>query len=278
MSEGPDVVLTREARGIAEPRRGHRFAYDLLLPVASFGVVLAFWWGGVAVFSIPQYVVPSPGAVFSEMVNARSQLFSDALASGRIAALALLISVIIGVPVGLALAQWRLARRIFMPPIIAIQSVPKVALAPLLVAWLGFGAPPKLVVTILITFFPLTLATIVGAESVTRSMIDLARSMDCRSFKFLSHILLPSAAPYIAAAFRTAATLAIVGVLVAEFVGSSEGLGNLLLIAAGNRDSTLAFAAILTVAALGMIFYMGAAVLARLATIHLGQHYMGSIT
>lgn len=277
MNEGPDVVLTREA-GIVEPARGPRLAYDLLLPLASLGVVLAIWWSAVGIFSIPRYVAPSPGAVFSEMVNARSELLSDAIASGKIAAIALVISLVIGVPVGLVLGRWRLARRIFMPPIVAIQSIPKVALAPLLVAWLGFGVAPKLVVTILITFFPLTLATMVGVESVTRSTMDLARSMGCTSFKFLRYILLPSAAPYIAAAFKTSATLAIVGVLVAEFVGSADGLGNLLLIAAGNRDSTLAFAAIVTVAGLGVIFYMGAAILARVATIRLGKHYMGSVT
>jgi NitT/TauT family transport system permease protein len=277
MKESPDVILSREAE-VVESARGPRLAYDLLLPLASLGVVLGIWWSAVSLFSIPRYVVPSPGAVFSEMVDARSKLLSDAIASGKIAAIALVISLVIGVPVGLALARWRLARRIFMPPIVAIQSIPKVALAPLLVAWLGFGVAPKLVVTILITFFPLTLATMVGVESVTRSTIDLARSMGCSFLKFLTYILFPSAAPYIAAAFKTSATLAIVGVLVAEFVGSEDGLGNLLLIAAGNRDSTLAFAAILTVAGLGVIFYTGAAILARVATIRLGNHYMRSVT
>ena len=277
MNEGPVAVVTPENE-VAEPSEGGRLPFDVLWPLASFGIVLTIWWSAVTIFSIPRYVVPSPGAVFSEMLDARSQLLSDALASGKVAAIALIISLLVGVPVGLALARWSLLRRIFMPPIVAIQSIPKVALAPLFVAWLGFGVAPKLVVTILITFFPLTLATMVGVDTVTRSTIVLARSMGCNSFKLLSYILLPSAAPYIAAAFKTSATLAIVGVLVAEFVGSAEGLGNLLLVAAGNRDTTLAFAAILTVAALGMIFYMGAAILARVATVHLGKQYMGSVT
>jgi NitT/TauT family transport system permease protein len=212
------------------------------------------------------------------MAENRTELLTNTWATGRIAALGLLLSFVVGVPVGLLVARYRVARRILMPPIVALQSLPKVALAPLFVAWLGFGIAPKLIVTVLITFFPLTLATIVGIESITISTAHLARSMGCRSIAFLRYIQLPTAAPYVAAAFRTSATLAVVGTLVAEFVGSIDGLGNLLLIASGNRDTALAFGAIMTVALLGVAFYVSAALIARAATLRLGASYMGSVT
>jgi NitT/TauT family transport system permease protein len=259
-------------------RRSERSWSQLLLPAAAVGVVVLLWWAIVTIFAIPQYIVPSPGAVFASMAENRVQLLTNAWATGRIAALGLLLSFLLGVPVGLIVARYRFARRVLMPPIVAIQSLPKVALAPLFVAWLGFGIAPKLIITVLVTFFPMTLATIVGVESITRSTAYLARSMGCRSFRFLRYIQLPTAAPFIAAAFRTSATLAVVGALVAEFVGSIEGLGNLLLIASGNRDTTLAFGAILTVGLLGVVFYVGAAALARAATMSLGARYMGSVT
>jgi NitT/TauT family transport system permease protein len=277
MSDRTVETAMPDATG-ADIRRSERSWSQLLLPAVAVGVVVLLWWVVVTIFAIPQYIVPSPGAVFASMAENRVQLLTNAWATGRIAALGLLLSFLLGVPVGLIVARYRFGRRVLMPPIVAIQSLPKVALAPLFVAWLGFGVAPKLIITVLVTFFPMTLATIVGVESITRSTAYLARSMGCRSFAFLRYIQLPTAAPFIAAAFRTSATLAVVGALVAEFVGSIEGLGNLLLIASGNRDTTLAFGAILTVGLLGVVFYVGAAALARAATMSLGARYMGSVT
>jgi NitT/TauT family transport system permease protein len=251
---------------------------SLVLPAVAVGLAILSWWAIVAVFAIPEYILPSPGSVFASMAENQDELLANAWATGRVAALGLLLSVLCGVPVGLVVARYKLARRVLMPPIVAIQSLPKVALAPLFVAWLGFGAAPKLIITVLVTFFPLTLATIVGVESIRRSTTYLAQSMGCRSFAFLRYIQLPSAAPFIGAAFRTSATLAVVGALVAEFVGSIDGLGNLLLIASGNRDTSLAFAAIVSVGLLGVLFYVGAAALVRAATARLGPRYMGSVT
>jgi ABC-type nitrate/sulfonate/bicarbonate transport system permease component len=248
----------------------------LLLPLGSMALVVALWYLIVVAFGIPQYILPRPDAVFASMWENRADLLAQAAATGRVAASGLLVSLLLGVPLGFAIARYRVLRRLLMPPIVAIQSIPKVALAPLFVAWLGFGVGPKLIIAVLITFFPLTLAAIVGIESITMSTSYLARSIGCRSTSLLRYIWLPTAAPYVAAAFRTSATLAVVGTLVAEFVGSIDGLGNLLLIASGNRDTTLAFGAILTVALLGVLFYAGGAVLARASTVRLPAQYMKS--
>jgi NitT/TauT family transport system permease protein len=253
-------------------------ASTVLLPLASLAAAIGAWWAIVTVFSIPRYIIPSPAAVFTRMAESRATLLSNAVASGEIAALALLISLVVGVLIGTVVARWALAKRFLMPPVVAVQSLPKVALAPLFIAWLGFGALPKVFITLLITFFPIMVATTVGMESVSRDTVYMARSMGCRSRKLLTFILLPAAAPYIGAAFRTSATLAIVGVLVSEFVGSANGLGNLLLLASGNRDTTLAFAAIVVVSLLGVLFYAVAAVLTRVATARLGSHYARSVT
>jgi NitT/TauT family transport system permease protein len=271
----PTTSGRQQAGGRVLPRRR---PVDVLLPAGVLAALFVAWWAVVELFHVPRYVIPPPGAVFATMIDRRTELLANAAQTGMIAALGLLLSLAVGVPTGLVIAQWRLARRLLMPPIVAIQSLPKVALAPLFVAWLGFGVVPKLIVTVLVTFFPLTLAAVVGVESITLSTVHLARSMGCRSSRFLRYVMLPAAAPYVAAAFRTSATLAVVGALVAEFVGSANGLGNLLLLASGNRDSTLAFAAILVVAALGIVFYGGSALLARAATVRLGAKFMRSVT
>lgn len=249
---------------------------SLLLPLTSAALIVALWFAVVSIFELAEYILPSPDAVLSSMLENRAALVEEGLATAWVAAAGLLISAALGVPLGLAIARYRILKRLLMPPVIAIQSIPKVALAPIFVTWLGFGAAPKLIIVVLVTFFPLTLAAIVGVESVTLSTSYLARSIGCRSLGLIRYIWLPAAAPYVAAAFRTAATLAVVGTLVAEFVGSAEGLGNLLLIASGNRDTTLAFAAIITVGILGMVFYGAAALVARAATSRLGSQYMRS--
>jgi NitT/TauT family transport system permease protein len=250
---------------------------EILIPIVLLVLAFVVWGGIVAVFDFPRYVIPRPAEVLRRLWDERLRLWDHGIATFTIAAVGLMLSVIVGIPVGLAIGRWRLARRILMPPIVAIQSIPKVALAPLFVVWLGFGAVPKLIITVLITFFPLVLATVVGVETVPLRTGHLARSMGIRGPRFLRYVLLPSTAPYVAAAFRTSATLAVVGALIAEFVGSEKGLGNYLLVASGNRDTEGAFAAILVIAMGGIVFYTGAALLARVATIRLGPSYMRSV-
>jgi NitT/TauT family transport system permease protein len=275
-AERPTIVGQR----VAPTSRSSPISWSrqIVLPVISLGSLIVLWAAAVALFNIPKYVIPAPMSVLQSMIDEWQQLVSDTVATGTVAALGLLVSVAIGIPLGLLIGMWRLARRLLMPPLVALQSLPKVALAPLFVTWLGFGVAPKLVITVLITFFPMTLATIVGVQSVTLTTARMARSVGCRGGKLIRYIVLPSAAPYVSAAFRTSATLAVVGALVAEFVGSANGLGNLLLIASGERNTTLAFGAIIAVAVLGMVFYVLAAVCARLATRGLGSAYMRSVT
>jgi NitT/TauT family transport system permease protein len=272
VSDSVNLLEQEEALETSTPR----VWVDILVPIVLLALTFALWAAAVAVFDFPRYVLPRPADVLRRMWEERTELIDDAFATSTIAEVGLLLSLLVGVPIGLVIARWRWIRRIAMPPIVAIQSIPKVALAPLFVAWLGFGAAPKLIVTVLVTFFPLVLATIVGVEEMPLRTVYLARSMGCRGLQFLGRFSLPAAAPYVAAAFRTSATLAVVGALVAEFVGSAEGLGNYLLSAAGIRDTEGAFGAIIVIAIIGIIFYACASLLARLATIGLGSSHMRS--
>ena len=250
----------------ARPEIG-RFFNDVFLPLASLVLVVGVWWAAVKVFQLPLYLLPSPEVVFSRIRQEWLVLLTNSVATAQVAVAGLLCSLILGVSLGLVIARSGWARALLMPTILATQSVPKIALAPLLVVWLGFGPQPKLIVVLLITFFPIILGTIVGVQTVSLSMILLARSMGMKSWSLYRHIILPSAAPYIAASFRLASSQAIIGALFAEFVGSNIGLGNLLLVAIGTNDTVLAFAAVVVTSAVGLIIYLGATTLARLATI-----------
>jgi NitT/TauT family transport system permease protein len=246
----------------------------LLYPLATLAIAIGLWELAITVFDLPAYVLPHPLEVFERIGTDRAELWTSAVATGKIAALALVVSAIAGVLLGLVVGWFRTVRQLLMPLIVAIQSLPKIALAPLFVAWLGFGTLPKLLIAILITFFPITLAVIVGVDSISTKVILLSRSMGLARGRFVAKILLPAVAPYAVASLTIAATLAVVGAIVAEFIGSQEGLGNLLLLASGNRDVPLVFAAIIVTAFLGIVFYAAAALAGRLLTLRLGATYM----
>lgn len=249
-------------------------AESLLFPLVTLAVAVGCWELTVDVFALPAYVLPHPVDVFERIWTDREVLWTNALATGKIAAAALMISAVTGVLLGLVIGWFRAVRQVLMPVIVGIQSLPKIALAPLFVAWLGFGVVPKLLIAVLVTFFPITLAVVVGVDSISTRVILLSRSMGLVRGPFVAKILLPAVAPYVVASLTIAATLAVVGAIVAEFVGSEEGLGNVLLLASGNQDVPLVFAAIIITAFLGMLFYGVASVAGRLLTLRLGTRYM----
>jgi len=243
---------------------------DLLLPVVSFLMLIAVWWGAVEIFDIAPYFLPSPDVVAERIIDDRELLAENARATASVALLGFGIAIVLGISLGILIARYLWARALLMPAILATQSVPKIALAPLLIVWFGFGTLPKLIVAVMITFFPIVLGTIVGIESVPKSALRMARSMGCSGSSLLWRVLLPFAAPHIATAVRLSATLALIGALFAEFVASEDGLGTVILIANGAQDTALTLAAIVVISVLGIIFYVGASLMTRLATWRLG--------
>jgi NitT/TauT family transport system permease protein len=267
---GERVALT------PDDARTHTLAARLLLPLAGLILVFAVWSGVYWILRPPAYVLPAPLDILGRVVDARELLLESSGMTARVALIALAVSSALGIPLGIAVARWRLIRATVMPPIVAIQSVPKIALAPLMVAWFGFGTLPQVVVAVLVTFFPLMLAAIVGVDTIPRNTIFVARSMGYRGPRLLRYIVLPAIAPHVAAAFRMSATLALVGAIVAEFVGSSGGLGNAMMVAMGVRDMELVFAALIATALLGVLLYSAASVITWGLTRGMNPEFMRS--
>jgi NitT/TauT family transport system permease protein len=238
----------------------------VVLPVIAVGLILGAWLLVQAVFHPAEYLLPAPGTVLNRMVEDRASLLSNLADTVKVAILGLFLSLVLGVLIGLAMARSTAVMALLMPAIVATQSIPKIALAPLLVVWLGLGIAPKLVVVVLITFFPIILGTVVGIQSVSGSTMLLARSTGMTSVNLYRYVLLPSAAPYIAASFRLGASLALIGALFAEFVGSTSGIGTKMVLAIGTHDTVLAFAALIVTALGGMVLYAAAAGLTKLVT------------
>src|SRR5690242_16443384 len=135
------------------------------------------------------------------------------------------------------------------------QTIPKVAIAPILVVWLGFGILPKIAIVFLIAFFPIVVSTVVGLKSVESDMIDLLRSMGARTMKIMLRVRGPTALPQMFAGFKIAICLSVVGAIVGEFVGSDKGLGYLLLTATGTLDGPLVWSALIVLIAMGVALF-----------------------
>jgi NitT/TauT family transport system permease protein len=166
-----------------------------------------------------------------------------------------LLAVVFGVPVATCMVYWSLFRRAIQAILVTAQVLPKVALAPLFIVWFGFGMLPKVLITFLICFFPIVIDTVIGLNSVRPENLMLIRSMGGNRWQSFWKIRLPSALPSMFGGLKVAVTFAVVGTLVAEFVGSDTGLGYVLMLARGNLESPTVFACIMWLVIIGFVSY-----------------------
>jgi NitT/TauT family transport system permease protein len=218
------------------PKRRRSRRLDLILSPLILAALLLLWHFATTEFSIPAFILPPPLEVWRSLVAGlsagpfdRAGFLYHAGVTFSEAALGFLIGSTVGVVLGFTIASSRLVERIVLPYIVGFQSLPKVALAPLLVIWFGFGTEGKVVITSVITFFPLLINSMAGYQAVDPDRIDLARSCNATRLQILQKIILPSSLPYIFAGLNIASVLAILGAIVGEFVGAQSGLGMLLM-------------------------------------------------
>jgi NitT/TauT family transport system permease protein len=220
-------------------------------------VLLLAWELACRVLALPPLVLPPPSAV--------AQSLWQGIVTGyfwphlRVTALELLLGVLagcaFGFAAGVALAEQATLRRLLMPYVVASQVVPKLALAPLFVLWFGFGLTSTVVITALICFFPLLENTLTALRQVPPERLELFRMLGAGRAQTLWRLKLPSGLPSILAGLRVAVVLALVGAVVGEFIGASQGLGALVIATQGTMDTSLMFAVLVLIAALGMAAY-----------------------
>ena len=227
------------------------------LIVLSLLFFLLVWQLAVWFSSFPPFILPSPEQVAVRFVQAITDgsLLRNTLVtlSEVLAGLALGVGVASGL--GYLLARSLHLERLLSPYIIASQSIPVVAIAPLLVIWFGPGLFSKVLVCALIVFFPVLVNTVVGVRSVPEDLRDLMRSLQATRWQILKSLELPAALPVFLGGLRIGATLSVIGAVVGEFVGARSGLGFLVNVGRGRYDTALVFVAVITLIALAMILY-----------------------
>jgi NitT/TauT family transport system permease protein len=212
-----------------------RHPHAIVTPLVVLGI-LALWQGAVILFDLPEFILPPPGLVWRSLANGLWRTPFDAGGYWYHAGvtvfeslLGFLLGSLVGTVLGFALAQWRSLEVASYPFIVAFQALPKVALAPLLVIWFGFGFEGKVYITTIITFFPVLVGAMSGAQSVDPDRLELARSCNADNWQIFRKIILPSSLPYLFAGLNVASALAVLGAIVGEFVGAKAGLGMLLM-------------------------------------------------
>jgi NitT/TauT family transport system permease protein len=211
-------------------------------PTAAFIGFLFLWQLVVVLTQVKGFVLPEPLRVIERGLGAYDLLLANTPPTVLAIVIGFVGAVAVGIPMAMLMVASRVLEDSFYPLLIGSQGVPKVALAPVLVVWFGFGLLPKVIMAMLIAFFPIVINTAVGLRSIDPNYLHLTRSMGAPAWRIYTRLLLPSALPQIFAGLKVAMALAIVGAIVGEMVGANSGLGYLLVVANGNLDMALVFA------------------------------------
>lgn len=238
--------------------------FSVSLPqVCSFILILcliAAWEWGATYFNWSALLLPAPSRIGYTLYQGfvTGYFWPHIAATTFEVVVGLLVGIMIGLAAGILLAQSSFVQAVFMPYLLASQVIPKLALAPLLTLWLGFGVLPMVVITALVCFFPILENTLTGLQQVDKNKVDLFRLLGANPWQTLWRLRLPSGMPTILAGVRIAVVLALVGAIVGEFIAANKGLGALIIAAQGSMDTALMFAVLFLITVLGLVLYYSA--------------------
>lgn len=227
----------------------------ILYPCAGAAIILLFWHYYIVLFDVPPVVLPSPWEVAAAIYDYTDALLSESWITFLECVYGFFLAMAIAIPIAVTVTYSRVLNAMFYPLLVASQSIPKVALAPILLVWFGTGIESKLAMVFVISFFPIIVDTATGLRTTSPELLELARSLQSSRLQTFTKIQLPSALPFIFSGAKIAVTLAVIGAVIGEFIGANEGLGNLLLVANSQMNTSLAWAALIVLSALGMVLY-----------------------
>lgn len=226
------------------------------LPAIGFAaLLLVIWEAAVSFGHIPPIILPKFSSVIVVMVLKAPQFLDHATVTFTEVMLGFVLAIAAGVVLGTIVASSRMLGDAIYPALIATQVMPKVAIAPILIIWFGFGIVPKVVLTALIAFFPIVINTIVGLSMASRESVFLFRSMGASSLQTFFRLRAPAALPIFFGGVKIAATLAVIGAVVGEFTSSEKGLGYLLTVQVGSSETAAAFASVMYLTLLGLVVF-----------------------
>jgi len=229
----------------------------LLAVGAVVGIIIGLWQALVVLADLPAFILPSPMRVGQALWANAELIAGHAMVTLTEVLIGLGLGAVLGAATAIGLALSPLARLVVRPMMVLSQALPVFALAPVLTLWLGYGLGPKVIMALLIIYFPVTSAFFDGLMQTPRGMLDLGRVMQGRRWQIMRHIRIPAAIPGLASGLRLAAVYAPIGAIIGEWVGASQGLGYLMLLANGRAKIDLMFAALLVLAVMTLLLHLG---------------------
>ena len=236
----------------------------ILGQIGIFALFFILWEALVDVLKIKPVILPAPSAIFLTIGKHWPYLLQNTWPTAYAIALGFSLAVVFGVVIAIGIVYSRWVSELTYPFLVTAQVVPKIALAPLFLIWFGFGLTPKVVIAALIAFFPIVINTVRGLSSVEPELIQYMRSIGASWREIFLKISLPWALPYVFASFKISIGLAVVGVVVGEFVASDNGLGYVISYSNISLDTEVMFAGIFVLSALGILFFLAIVLLESL--------------
>ena len=266
----PGARLALALGGRLEPRpraglRGRGLVAQVLPPLVLGVALVALWQGYVAVSGVHEGILPSPVEVARALVRDRSLLVSAAGTTLSEVLLGYAIAIVVGVGLAVVVSSSRLAERAIYPWLVGSQMIPIPVLAPVVVLWTGFDIRPKLIIVALVTFFPIAVNTIDGLRATDPELVGLLRTLGAGRRQVLRIARVPNALPYLFSGLRVSAAFAVIGAVFAEWVGSTSGLGVLILDYSNQTETADVFAAVVVLAVIGVALFAAVGIVERLA-------------
>lgn len=227
-----------------------------ILPVVLLVVGLVVWEVGVWITDTPRWFLPAPSEVLEEMLESRWLLWGHTRTTLSEVLVGFGIAMVVGIVSAVGIASSRVAERTIYPLIVASQAIPIIALAPILLIWFGYGMTPKVIVVVLICYFPIAINMADGLRSVDPDAVALLRSMGASRQQIMTMVRIPASLPFLLSGLRIAAAVSVIGAIVGEWVGASSGLGYLMTRSASSFQTPLLFAAVAISALMGMVMFV----------------------
>ncbi|HJY97674.1 MAG TPA: ABC transporter permease [Streptosporangiaceae bacterium] len=250
-------------RAPTKPRPRARWVSDVAQPIGALAIFVALWELMCRVFHVPAYLVPTPSAIFTDTAQLAGPVLMHTLATGETVLLGFAASAVISLPLAVLITSSPLIANAVYPLLVLTQSIPKVALAPILVVIFGSNELPRVVVTFLVAFFPLVLSIAAGITAVPPELIELGRACRASRWRELWRIRLPYAVPFVFSGLKAAITLSVVGAVVGEFVNADRGLGYLIVTSTAFFKVPLAWGALVLLSLMGIVLFQAVVIVER---------------
>lgn len=235
-----------------------------LAPAATFVLLIVLWELATRAFDWEPWLVPPPGDVARALWDYRDLLPRHTWVTLRESLAGFGLAIVVGIPLGGLIAYSRVLELTVYPLLLGLNAVPKIAIAPILILWMGFGPGPKILVSFLLCVFPIVIATATGLKQTPAELVELARSLCASQWQTFRRFRFPSALPEIFIGLKVAISLAVIGAVIGEFVGSSEGLGWVIVNSGANVNTSLAFAAMAILALVSIVLFYALGLAERL--------------